>query len=477
MRSFLNIFNRKKNTSSPKVIVLGIDGAPPHLILDEWLDDLPNIKSLLSHSIYGKMESSVPPSTIVAWTSFLTGKDPSFFDVYSYTYKDDHNQQRLSNSRSVKEKRIWDYLDHLKKRSILVNVPLTYPITSLDGIMIGGFLSPDLNDSSVFPPAVRKMIEKRYGKEYLFDVGSGLAGYKNLPPAEMLSKAKAMTDQQLTLLKKFVQDEKWDFAMAVMLGSDRIQHTMWKYHDPKHRRYPGPNEYQNSLKEYYQYLDAEIASIKEMLDDNTYLIIASDHGFTRMDGRINLNDWLIREGYLVLKEAPSEQQKLDFKNVDWSKTRAYAVGAYFGRIYFNRKQRDPLNGIIEEADVPVLQKEIYEKIRNIADDQGQPLRVLPFFPQDIYKGPYRDNGPDLYLYFDDLKWGVNNDVGNEGLHNLATTKGSDDAGHAPYGMFILHHRSLESRRDDDIKLIDVLPTMFKIMEVPIPPGLSGRILI
>ena len=71
-------------SSKKKVLILGIDGAPPQLVFEEWLEYLPNLKEMLHHSLYGKMKSTVPPSTIVAWNSMLTGKDPSFFDVYSY---------------------------------------------------------------------------------------------------------------------------------------------------------------------------------------------------------------------------------------------------------------------------------------------------------------------------------------------------------------------------------------------------------
>ncbi len=472
MKFLRKLFGKKK-----KVFVLGIDGAPPQLIFDKWLDDLPNLKSLLTNSIYGRMQSSIPPSTIVAWTSFLTGKDPSFFDVYSYTYKDDHNEQRLSNSQSVKTKRLWEYLNDNNKRSILVNIPLTYPVTKLNGIMIGGFLTPESNENAFYPPSIKGKVEQMYGSDYLFDVGAGLAGYKNLDPETMLARAKKMTEQQLTLVKDFITSEKWDFCMTVLLGSDRIQHTMWKYHDPLHKEYPGENPYQNELKKYYQELDQEIATIKAMLDEDTYLIVASDHGFDRMDGRVCLNDWLIQGGYLVLKEPPHEQQKLDFQHVDWSQTRAYAIGAYFGRIYFNRTSRDPINGIVRDSDVPILQNEIIQKLSQLPDDTGNPLEVQPFKPQEIYKGPYRENGPDLYIYFNNLQWGVNNDVGNSSLYSLKTTKGSDDAGHSPTGIFVLHHPSIQSQEKNDLTLPDVLPTICTIMGIPIPEDVQGGSLL
>ena len=102
-----------------KVFIFGIDGAPPQYVLDLWLDDLPNIKKLLENSIYSDLETTIPPSTIVAWTSMITGKDPSHFNVYSYTYKDENNKTKLSNSTNIKAKRIFEYLSEQNKKSIL----------------------------------------------------------------------------------------------------------------------------------------------------------------------------------------------------------------------------------------------------------------------------------------------------------------------------------------------------------------------
>lgn len=468
-------FRKDKIKKDKKVFVLGIDGAPPQLIFDEWLDDLPNIKKLMENSIYGKMSSSIPPSTIVAWTSMLSGKDPSYFDVYSYTYKDKENKTQLSSSKNVKAKRIWKYLDGLDKRSILLNVPLTYPVEELNGIMISCFLSPEFSEKSVYPTKIMEEINRKYTTDYPFDIGVGLAGYKDIETDKMIEKSHQMTKLNFDIAKNFMVNKKWDFFMAVLLGSDRMQHTMWRFHDKKHRKYPGETKYKNSLKKYYQYIDQEIGEIKSKLDDNTYLIIASDHGFDRMDGRINLNDWFIQQGYLALKENPSEPGKLDFKNVNWNKTKCYAIGAYFGRIYFNRRKRDPNHGIIEEKEVGDLQNELIVKLKSLNDDRGKAMDTSAFKSQEIYDGPYTENGPDLYVYFDQLRWGVNNDIGNTGLYSQRTTKGSDDAGHGPIGLFMLYHPSIAKQERNDIEIVDVLPTIFSIMGIK--EKLKGKSLI
>jgi predicted AlkP superfamily phosphohydrolase/phosphomutase len=460
-----------------KVFIFGIDGAPPQYVLDLWLDDLPNIKKLLENSIYSDLETTIPPSTIVAWTSMITGKDPSHFNVYSYTYKDENNKTKLSNSTNIKAKRIFEYLSEQNKKSILISVPLTYPVTPLNGIMLSGFLTPSFNEKSIYPHQLKDEILSKFNQEYSFDVNVGLAGYKELDSDNMIEKVYKMTDLQLKIVKDFIKNKEWDFFMTVFLGTDRMQHTMWRFFDKNHRKYPGPTKYENAIKDYYKYLDNQIGIIKEMLDEDCYFIIASDHGFDRMDGRFNLNDWLIKEGYLTLLEKPSQPQKLNFSNVDWSKTKAYAIGAYFGRIFFNKISKDPKNGIVSDNQIKELQNEIIEKLKPLTNDKNEPMENYFFKPQDIYNGPYVKESPDLYIYFDNLRWGVNNDVSNIGFYSQRTTSGSDDAGHSPKGTFILNHKNIKNKKLDTINIIDILPTIFNAMQIQVPPQLKGKNLL
>ncbi len=343
--------------------------------------------------------------------------------------------------------------------------------------MITGFLTPLFNEKSVYPTSLKQDIVEKHNAEPMFDVQVGLAGYKNLETEKMIEGVYKMTDTQMKIMKDYAQRKDWDFCMGVVLGTDRMQHTMWRFHDEKHRKHPGETPYKNTLKEYYKYIDKHIGELKEILGDDVVFIVASDHGFDRMDGRFNLNDWLIKEGYLVLKETPTEPTKLRFDNVDWSKTRVYAVGAYFGRLYFNKISRDPDNGILQEGEVEPLQNELITKLTAIQSDRGEELQTPTYKPQDIYEGPYAKNGPDLYVYFDNLRWGVNNDVGNEGMYSQKTTKGSDDAGHAPTGMFCVSHPSFRKNYCTDMTVLDVLPTIFKVMGLHVPSDFRGRILV
>jgi len=462
-----------------KVFVFGVDGAMPEYVFGKWKNDLPNISKMLDSGKKGLLQTSVPPSSIVAWTSMLSGKDPSHFDVYTYTYKDSENKIQISNSDCVKDKRIWEYLDPAGKKSVLVSVPLTYPVRPLNGAMIGGFLTPSFNEKSVYPESLRSEIRDLIGHDYMFDVNVGLAGYKSLETDAMIEGVYKMTEDQCKVVKNLLAKKDWDFFINVMLGSDRLQHTMWRFMDPSHRRYPGSSAYENVIFEYYKYLDRQLGEMMALCDEDTYFMFVSDHGFDKMDARFNLNDWLIREGYLVMKFGVdlSSATKLKLDLVDWSKTRAYALGAYFGRLYFNKKSRDASNGILSDSEAFALQDEIIGKLEGLKNDRGEEMENKFFKPQEIYDGKYVASGPDLYVFFDNLRFGVNNDIGNSGSFSERTLKGSDDAGHSPLGCFLISHPSLNSEDLGVVDITDVLPTILSVLDVEIPLELKGKVLV
>lgn len=443
-----------------KVLVFGIDGASPDLVFNRWINELPTIKYLKEKGCYAKLNSTIPPSTILSWSSIFSGKDPSEFDVFSYTIKDKNNESRLVNSQDLKTERIWDILTKQKKQSIVLNVPLTYPIKEFSGYGLAGFLAPALNEGSAYPKELLELINEKF-PNYIFDVSVGLASYKNLEKKEMIKKIYEMTEIQIEALKFLLKNKKWDFASWVCIGTDRLQHTMWSYFDNKHNQFKGETEFKDVLKNYYKYLDKKLAEILNLIDKDTTVFLLSDHGFERMDGRVNLNDWLIKNKYLVLKNNPKKPEKFDLKNIDWTKTKAYAVGAYFGRIFFNKKSRGQ-EGILDEHEVFKLQDEIISKLKNFEKPNKEKMKMVFYKPQEIYSGKYLENSPDLYIYFDNLIWGINNDLGNLGLFSELTLTGSDEGGHSPQGIFLMSGKHVQEK--GNLGELDIKQVMPKFLE-------------
>jgi len=101
-----------------KVFLFGIDGTPPELLFEKWAEELPTFKKLREKGIYTRLNSTIPPSTIAAWNSMISGKDTSELGIFSYTYQDENGQSRLVSSKNVNCDLMWDILDRNKKKTM-----------------------------------------------------------------------------------------------------------------------------------------------------------------------------------------------------------------------------------------------------------------------------------------------------------------------------------------------------------------------
>src|SRR5213076_1424729 len=119
------------------------------------------------------------------------------------------------------------------------------------------------------------------------------------------------------------------------IGLGRMHHGFWNYFDPKHVQFEPGNPYQNAIPEYYLKLDEQIGRVLELLNNDTIVLVVSDHGAQRLDGGVAINEWLIREGLLVLNEYPKTLTPFEELNVNWSKTKVWSEGGYYARVFFN----------------------------------------------------------------------------------------------------------------------------------------------
>ena len=140
------------------------------------------------------------------------------------------------------------------------------------------------------------------------------------------------------------------------------------------------------------------------------MLLVSDHGAKKMDGGINFNDWLIQEGYLAVKQMPEGLANLKNNNIDWSKTRVWGSGGYYGRLFLNVKGREP-DGQIEPQDYESFRDELIAKIEAISDPDGVNIGSKAFKPEETYP-VVNGVAPDLIVYFGDLNWRSLGTIGN-----------------------------------------------------------------
>ena len=458
-----------------KILLFGIDGAAPELIFDKWLDDLPNIKRLMQNGSYAKLNSTIPPSTIIAWNAMISGKDPSEIGVFSYTFKDAEGNSRLVTSNNRKCRLIWDALRENGKKAVSLYVPLSFPVSqgsnpTFPGSIVSGFLTPSVESDCAYPISLKNKIKQMGNTDIFFDVASGLASHKELDISQLVKNSYKMTEMQVTLLKDLLMNEEWDVFMSVMLGSDRLQHMLWRHFDETHRRHIQNSPHKNVLRDYYIYLDKQLGEILELVNQKTedfVIIVASDHGMVKQEGKININNWLIKEGYLVLKEEVDLTTRKRFKKdfVDLEKSTAWGGGAYNARVFINKNK--------VTNNYHQLRNEIKNKLLQIPDDKGNKIDTKVYFADEIYSDASSPECPDLTIYFDDLRWASNPDLGQEGLYSWHSAVGADSAGHSRQGCFIINGTGIPNKglmKDLDIK--QVAPTILKMLNIPIPQDIK-----
>ncbi|HIE39401.1 MAG TPA: phosphodiesterase, partial [Anaerolineae bacterium] len=226
------------------------------------------------------------------------------------------------------------------------------------------------------------------------------------------------------------------------------------------------------------HLDRELGEILGMLDDDTVVLVVSDHGAKGMEGGVAVNEWLRREGLLVLKEEPRYEGIVPFEKVevDWEKTSAWGAGGYYARIFLNVEGREPM-GKIPARDYEKVRDRIKGMIEALPDHEGKPMGSVVFKPEELYR-EVRNVPPDLMVYFGNLRW---RSVGSFGLPEIYTFEndtGPDDANHDQDGVFVLW----DPRRDhggqyvEGLQLMDVAPTVLDLMGVRVPPDMQGKVI-
>jgi len=262
----------------------------------------------------------------------------------------------------------------------------------------------------------------------------------------------------------------------VDIGLDRMHHGFWNYFDPKHVQFEPGNPYQNAIPEYYLRLDEEIGHVLELLDNDTIVLVVSDHGAQRLDGGVAINEWLIREGLLVLNEYPKTLTPFEKLNVNWSKTKVWSEGGYYARVFFNVQGREP-QGVIPQAEYESFQNEMKARIEALPDDKGQPLKSLVFKPEEIYRN-VRNVAPDLIVHFGGLYWRSIGTVGHAKIHAQENDTGLDGCNHAQYGMFILIAPNCPLNGEyEGARLLDIAPTLLDLAGYEIPETMQGRSLV
>ncbi len=457
----------------PRLMIIGLDCAEPSLVFEQWREDLPHLSRLMQQGYYGRLESCTPAITVPAWSCMMSGRDPGELGIYGFRNRSDRSYQRMTiaDGRAVHVPRLWDILGEAGWKVAVVGVPGTYPPHPVNGVLVSCFLTPNTNTTYTYPPELASQITE-WVDDYLLDVPN----FRSENKERVLQDIYKMCDQRFAVAHNVLKQEHPDMLMLVEMGVDRIHHALWKQMDPRHPKHIPDAPLSRAIHDYYCHVDAHIGELLSQCDEDTAVLVVSDHGAGPLMGGVCVNEWLQTAGYLCLKEQPANPVPLDKAMVDWKHTKAWGEGGYYSRIFLNVRGREP-EGIISPVDYERERTALAERLRLMSGPDGQPLGNRVFTPQQIYRS-VRGIAPDLIVYFGNLAWRSVGTVGGGEIFTTENDTGPDDANHAQYGMFIYYDPKHTGHgiAIEGAQIYDILPTLLTRYNLQQPPRLRGKVL-
>jgi len=448
----VGLFDRRKDRRR-KVVVLGPDGTPLSLIRSLINQgELPNFARVFQEGCVRPMTSAIPAVSSVAWSSFMTGKNPGKHGIYGFLDRSPNSYDTfIPNSSTMRSETLWEILSRHGRRVVVMNVPVTYPPRQVNGILVCGFLGPKL-EKGTYPPHIGEQL-KNMG--YRLDVD---------PWQAREDKDKFLEDLYYTLAKReeamvhFMETEDWDFLMLQIMETDRLHHFLWEEMET------GDPKYAPAFLKLYHQIDALLGRLHDRLDSDTTLFVMSDHGFTLMKKEVYINRWLEDHGWLSFTKRPPDSLKDIHPD-----SRAYSMDP--GRIFVNLRGREPLGSVDPGQDYERVRSELIDSLSALSDpDSGEPMIERVYHREEIYSGPCYDQAPDLVAMPHrgyDLKGSIKKDV--------LTDRGVINGAHT-YDDAMLYVQGQEVRKDE-VAIVDVMPTILHLMGVPIPEDVDGEVLV
>jgi predicted AlkP superfamily phosphohydrolase/phosphomutase len=436
------------------------------------LDDvMPCLKSLRQGGRYGPLRSTDPPVTVPAWVTMTSGRSPAQLGIYGFRNRKKWSYDMgLVTAQDVHHPRLWDIAADRGLTSVAVSVPLTYPPLARERSTVAScFLTPGSESPWLAPPSMRGQLEARFGP-YLVDVPD----YRTDDKARLLAGCTALTVQHFGIFRQLIRQTTAEVAMVVDLAPDRLHHGLLGSILPEHPIYDGRGPYVEKCREYYGVLDGEIQKTLALAGPHTQVFVVSDHGVRPLEGAVCINEWLLREGYLVLEELPKSPTPPGRLKVDWSRTRAWGEGGHHGRICFNVKGREP-EGIVAPADLDRERRELAGRIRSLAGPNGEPFDNTVIFP-DGQGGDIGGFPPDIIVYWDNLARRSVGTVGHGEVHLAGNDTGPDEANHALDGIFIHRGRGISPEGPvKNLEIGDVFGAVLAAMEPRAVSSPQGKV--
>jgi len=294
-----------------------------------------------------------------------------------------------------------------------------------------------------------------------------------------LQQAYLICEERERMLFSTLDKTKRGLCVCVFDTTDRVQHMFYRCLDEAHPANRGKEtaKYARVIEDLYRRMDNLLGRVLAKIDEDTVLLVMSDHGFTQFKRGVNLNSWLFQHGYLALKNGQTTSGDW-FANVDWERTKAFSVG--LTGLFINRKGREA-SGIVEEGEeLQALKREIMTKLTGLVDEETGTIAIREVVDTEaMFAGPYVFDAPDLLIGYNAgyrSSWEAATGRVTTSVFNDNTKSWSGDHCVDPKLVpGVLFCNRPVNTSTPDIK--DIAPTVLQLFGVEIPPQMKGKPLI
>ena len=492
-----------------RILVIGLDGATFD-VFGPMMDagHMPNLKRLIAEGTSGILNSTKPPITPAAWTTFMTGKGPGRHGIIDFEKYDlATNTLHFNSNFEIQEKTIWEILSEKGRRVGSISLPMTYPPKPVNGFMISGFDTPSIEQDFTYPRQLKDEILQRW-PDYSYTTNwqrKLLGGVEQF--ARNIEYISRSFDQGYELAEYCGGQYGWDVMMVLFKLVDNLQHKAWRYLEAgAEQRDPARAAVAAGC---LTRLDGVIGKLADMARrHNATVLIMSDHGHGSLEGKAQPNLLLKRWGYLKIR-SNVEQARLRAAHIldrslkrrkarthsrfgegnhsierdlaiDWSATRACVIHAgMYGFLYLNVAGRQP-HGQVAPEQYEAVRDELRERLAAVTatDRSGRRFEVFPEVhkTEDLYHCSRQEYRwlPDLLLVparglavvrkirgFSPVRWC--NPHRQEGTHRVE-------------GILVAWGPHVKPDHRLDANIVDIAPTLLAALGLPVPIDMEGQAL-
>ena len=474
-----------------KLLLIGLDGADFKFINNN-LSQLPTINSLVERGIFTRLKSTIPPLTTSAWSTAMSGMNAGKTGVMEFLDEDVNGEREPASSRSIKVPRIWDVLGSHDIKVGVIGVPLTYPVEPVNGFMISGFPAPENPKNWVYPQEISTEINDNY------KINLAHSRYKDsdLFLKDIYANTHIKFETAINFLKKMYCES----LIFVISETDWIQHFF-----SRHPEDTGYNKNKEIILDYFKFIDK---NLKELLsiEKNINIIVISDHGFgKKIKKNVYINTLLYTNGLFSSKDSQSTKIKrllgynlrnlaslwplkyiknklprqikgeilkttyLTTADMDMENTKAWYSNFEYntGYVRINRE-------VVGEGEYEKLREEIISMLINLKDNGENVIKEV-YKKEEIFTGTNIKAIPDILIVFNSDYTGQEI-LGGEVIKEIPE-KVRPGIAHTMEGIFIASGPDfIENSKLDGLNIIDIAPTVYHLMGIPLPNETDGRVI-